>query len=316
MRQHPRTPQTLPCADEDPFFVFDEVSSIDSDSLGAEIGCSTIEEAPPMPSFFVTSCERKEDFRYTVEKQANTTIVKEENKENSVQLSTKHKRRFYRSKILSRSSLTNLVKAALPSQDKSSRYLNDKNNFKNKDRYYHSLEDDEEPTNPDDFDNRTSTISLPVTTSLPWRKKSTADSSSSISASSFSSVAKLKWNRMLQKDSLATFKSPLSSSKSTVASSTSSVTKTMTSRTVVEKELSSCSSIASSITSCNSSERRVDDGEMKRFEMQSQHLASLLPKGLYNSRVDEDEDTDDDDDEDYHHPGAGSFAFAIGRAEF
>ena len=124
----------------------------------------------------------------------------------------------------------------------------------------------------------------------------------------------MKWNRVLQTDSLATFKErPGSLPTSISASKADQPANTM----VAVKSCSTLSSLGS-YNSSPSVSMRVDNGEPKKFLTQSPRLASFSPNGLqYSPTVDEDEEEDEDSDhEDEDHPAAGSFAFAIGRGEF
>ena len=65
MYELPRTPQTLPCDDnEDPFFVFHEDGSADSDSVGVEIG---INRSTPPPAYVTPNHDK--DYRKSVRKE-------------------------------------------------------------------------------------------------------------------------------------------------------------------------------------------------------------------------------------------------------
>ena len=349
----PRTPQTLPCGGEDPFFIFHEDDSI-NDSVGVEIGGSNTtstanrncdQEALSSYSHFLpTSRQTNERDRYSnivgkelnFEPPASKTTVEKQQKYNAedsirssstlpVHISMKKKRSFYRSKSLSASKLSNMIKTVIQSPSKKLESRDNKN------KIYSSLEEDDDEEDPmmypnnDCDDDRSSCHRLPVRlmTSLHRNKKYASSSSSSITSSlSLPRKSKKKWNRLLQMDSLATFKVPESSPSSiTISSASAANTEKTSSKAMVGEELSLSSSFstASSIASWNSCPtliRSVDSGETnynnRRFTTQSHRLTSMLQKGLYSSRVDEEEDEDTDIEED-DTPVAGSFAYAIGR---
>jgi hypothetical protein len=330
----PRTPQTLPCDDDDdPFFIFGEDGSLENDGVGVEIGVrntiavcrnnSDKEELSSSSYSVATSRQTKQRSRHIVGKKLNFEEIvsaaavnkqgkdKEEsirsNRIVEVQRNQKNKRRLYRSKSLNKTKLSDMIKAAVHSPDD-----------RKKDRRYFSLEDEEDPiVSAYHDDDQSSSPSLPslLVASLPWKKKSSADTvSTSSSLMSRASKSKLKWSRLLQRDSLATFKAPDSSPSTIPVSSSAKANKPSS---MVAIELSSSSSTVSSAASCTSSLtaiRSIDNGDSKRAMTHSPRPSSLLPKGLYSLRVDE-EDDEDTDVEDDDHPAAGSFAFAIGRGE-
>ena len=290
MYEVPRIPQTRPCDDEDPFFVFHEDNSADDNSIGVEIGVSSTPEAPS----------------YSVRKERENST--RSSRSYTVRQNTKNKRRLYRNKTFSRSNFSNKIKTAIQSPSRNTAQPDNKSgwqrsNMKDKSRLYDFLEDEESsPPVPDDFDDDKSStysfISLPsrFATSMSWKKRPYAGSSCSSSTISLvTKHSKLKWKKLIQMDSLSTF-------KASPGLSPPSIPKTLTGRTM---ELASSTSTESLASSCNSSLKSAED-KAKRFI--SPRLESRLKKGLYNARVDEDSDSEDDE-----HPEAGSFAFAIRR---
>lgn len=323
----PRTPQTLPCGDdEDPFFVFrGEDASVD-DSVGVStIGMRSMRSTPEVSSshafFMPNSGQAKEDYRHTVRKEldfdaftskhtpiANDDVSTKSSRSFTLRQSMKNKRRMYRSKTFSRSNLLPKIKTAISSPKRKSMPLDkagwQRTSVKGKTKLYHFLEDDESPLLPDDLDDRSCSLSLPsrIMTSMSRKKRSSASSVTSASTASLAPRAsKTKWNKLIMMDSLSTFKATPQSTPPSIAKAT---------RSMAAMELASSSSTQSSGTSSLGGRRSFNSGDpAKRAQLESR-----LKQGLYNARVDEEEDEDSDSEGD-DHPEAGSFAFAIRRRE-
>ena len=353
MNETPGTPQTLPCdEDEDPFLFFRQNVSFDDHGFDEEIVFSKTATSSPhngSKSTYQRSARchniapKKLDFNAVAMPAKTATENKHVHDDEpsvwsnmSLPASWKHKRRKVRTKSSLESgklfsSMVNTVMqsrgmalfASLSSEDKSKRYRI-RNASKLKDRLYYCLEDNEEDP-LDDFEDdrtRTSAQSLParIRKSMPWNKKPSTDSSSaSVTSLLLPKASKRKWNRLIQADSLASFKtSDMSSTSSSIRTFS-----TVSSRTKLPPIVESSSSVStvSSIASWNSSlaSRRslsnsnTNNGDKtRRFVASSHRLVSMLQQGLYISRVDEEEDEDFQDED---HPAAGSFAFAIGMGE-
>ena len=323
----PRTPQTLPCDDEDPFFVFREDGSVD-DSVGVStIGMRSMRSTPEVSSshafFMPTSRQAKEDYRHTVRKEldfesftskhtpiANDDVSTKSSRSFSLHQSMKDKRRMYRSRTFSRSNLLPKIKTAIRSPKRKSMPLDkagwQRSSVKGKTKLYHFLEDDETPLLPDDLDDRSCSLSLPsrLLISMSRKKRSSASSVTSASTTSLAPRAsKTKWNKLIMMDTLSTFKATPQATPPSIAKAT---------RSMASMELASSSSTESSCTSSLGSRRNFNN----RDPAKRAHLENRLKQGLYNTRVDEDEDEDSDSDSEGDvHPEAGSFAFAIRRRE-
>ncbi len=325
----PRTPQTLPCDDEDPFFVFREDGSVD-DSVGVStIGMRSMRSTPEVSSshafFMPTSGQAKEDYRHTVRKEldfesftskhtpiANDDVSTKSSGSFSLHQSMKNKRRMYRRRTFSRSNLLPKIKTAIRSPKRKSMPLDkaggQRSSVKGKTKLYHHLEDEESPLLPDDLDDRSCSLSLPsrLLTSMSRKKRSSACSVTSASTTSLASRAsKTKWNKLIMMDSLSTFKATPQATTPSIAKAT---------RSMAAMELASSSSTESSCTSSLGGRRSFNN----RDPAKRAHLEKRLKQGLYNARVDEEEDEDSDSDSDSEgdvHPEAGSFAFAIRRRE-
>mmetsp|Transcript_24845 Transcript_24845/g.58293 ORF Transcript_24845/g.58293 Transcript_24845/m.58293 type:complete len:326 (+) Transcript_24845:192-1169(+) len=324
MNDFPGTPQTLPCSDEDPFFGFHDDSSVDDYSVGVNLGgssSSAVEGSIRHQEEQSLSCSSKlphqlKCLRFPNENIASARIIEKQQKDFDhsskscrnllLEGSVQKKRRQFGSKLLSRSNLSKIVKAAVRPPPKpyvvpnrSRWHQNTKNSLNDKNGFYHYLEDEVESRDLENLeDDRSSAVSLPIFSSLTRKLKGPSDSSSSASTSAvqLGRASKLKWNRMLKTDPLATFRKSESSPTA---------------------EISSSSSYASSIASCYSApvaSRRVDDGDTQGLLAPFIRRAPSSQEELLNSRVDEEEE-EDTDVEDDDHPAAGSFAFAIGRGE-
>ncbi len=302
----PRTPNTLPCDDEDQLFVFDDDGSANNNSVGEEVRMTKSPEACFLPMYNQSkSVNKKLDFDEALTERAQSKYVvsTKTSGNQTVYQVAKRKRKLFNRTLFSTSHLSNKIKNMKLSPVKSSSTLDKfgwhRNNIKIKKKSYQSLEEEESSSIlPEAFvdDRSFSRQSYPsrFTKSLFWKKRSSPLSSASPSMTITSKVSKLKWNKTIQINYL-------SSSKPYPEVSPRFIPTTARAMEVV----SSCSTASSSCPSI---------GEDKRSLYISLCLEPSPHQELEYMRVDEEDDEDyDSDPEDDMHPDAGSFACAVSR---